>query len=90
MSTVYCVKMKKNLPALARAPLPGELGRKILQNVSQEGWRLWLEHQTMLINENHLSMMEPAAQVFLKEQMEKFFFSQEGADKIAGYVPENK
>jgi Fe-S cluster biosynthesis and repair protein YggX len=41
----------------------------------------------MLINENNLSMMDPKAQSYLKEQMEKFFFSAEGADDIQGHTP---
>ncbi|SFV68012.1 FIG001341: Probable Fe(2+)-trafficking protein YggX [hydrothermal vent metagenome] len=87
MNTVNCIKLNKKLPALERKPYPGELGDKILQNVSQNAWGMWLEHQTMLINENHLSMIDPKAQAFLKEQLEKFFFSVEGADKIQGYTP---
>ena len=87
MNTVECVKLNKTLEALDRAPYPGELGQKILANVSKAGWQLWLDHQTMLINENNLSMMDASAQTYLKEQMDKFFFSTEGADDIKGYVP---
>jgi len=42
----------------------------------------------MVINENNLSMMDPNAQKYLKEQMDKFFFSEEGADDVQGYTPE--
>ena len=89
MNTVHCVKLNQTLEALNRAPYPGELGQRILANVSKQGWQLWLDHQTMLINENNLSMMDPGAQAYLKEQMEKFFFSDEGADAIQGYTPVN-
>jgi len=88
MNIVNCVKFNKNLEALDRAPYPGELGRKILENVSRKAWQSWLEHQTMLINENNLSMLDDKAQLYLKEQMEKYFFSAEGADDIEGYNPE--
>ena len=50
---------------------------------------MWLDHQTMLINENNLSMMDSEAQKYLKEQMDKYFFSSEGADKIEGYTPQS-
>ncbi|WP_369178026.1 oxidative damage protection protein [Candidatus Thiodubiliella endoseptemdiera] len=85
MNTVNCVKMNAELEALDRAPYPGELGRRILANVSKQGWQAWLDHQTMLINENNLNMLDEKAQAYLKEQMEKYFFSEEGADDIAGY-----
>jgi Fe-S cluster biosynthesis and repair protein YggX len=87
MNTVNCVKMKQALEALERAPYPGELGRRILTNVSKQGWQMWLDHQTMLINENNLNMLDEKSQSYLKEQMEKFFFSDEGADDIKGYQP---
>ena len=88
MNIVNCVKFNKNLEALDRAPYPGDLGIRILENVSRKAWQAWLEHQTMLINENNLSMLDDKAQLYLKEQMEKYFFSAEGADDIEGYNPE--
>ena len=87
MNIIRCIKLNQDLPALERAPYPGELGRKILEQVSSDAWQLWLTHQTMLINENHLSMIDPKAQKFLKEQLEQFFFGDGGA-KIQGYTPE--
>lgn len=87
MNTVQCVKLNQELEALERAPYPGELGQRILANVSKQAWQQWLDYQTMLINENNLSMLDENAQKYLKEQMEKFFFSAEAIDNIAGYVP---
>ncbi|BBB22683.1 conserved hypothetical protein [Abyssogena phaseoliformis symbiont OG214] len=87
MNTVKCIKLDHQLEALDRAPYPGELGQRILSNVSKQGWQLWLEHQTMLINENNLNLMDSNAQSYLKEQMDKFFFSKEGSDDIQGYTP---
>ncbi len=84
---VQCVKLNQPLESLARAPYPGELGKRILANVSKQGWQLWLDHQTMLINENNLNMLDEKAQIYLKEQMEKFFFAADKADKIAGFTP---
>ena len=34
---VECVRLKKQAEALAKAPYPGELGLKILQQVSKQG-----------------------------------------------------
>jgi len=89
MNKVKCIKLNEELEGLDRAPYPGELGKRILANVSKQAWQMWLDHQTMLINENNLSMMDSEAQKYLKEQMDKYFFSSEGADKIEGYTPQN-
>ena len=48
---VHCVVLKKEAEGLTRQPWPGELGKRIYDNVSKEAWQRWLEHQTMLINE---------------------------------------
>ena len=84
--TVNCVKLKKEAEGLDRAPYPGELGQKVFDNVSKEAWQQWLQHQTMLINENRLSPIDPKARKFLEEQMEQFFFG-EGAELPPDFVP---
>jgi len=87
MTTLYCIKLNKELEGLERAPYPGELGKKILNSVSKEGWQMWLDYQTMLINENNLNLFEESSQKYLKDQMEKYFFSDDDLDKIQGYIP---
>ena len=87
MTTLYCIKLNKELEGLERAPYPGELGKKILNSVSKEAWQMWLDHQTMLINENNLNLFEESSQKYLKDQMEKYFFSDDDLDKIQGYIP---
>ncbi|MAP89237.1 MAG: oxidative damage protection protein [Candidatus Thioglobus sp.] len=87
MNTLYCIKLNKELEGLERAPYPGELGKKILSSVSKEAWQMWLDHQTMLINENNLNLFEESSQKYLKDQMEKYFFSDDDLDKIQGYIP---
>ena len=84
--TVHCVKLQREAEVLAFAPWPGELGRRIYEQVSRQAWQDWLAHQTMLINENRLNPLDPKARAFLSEQMEKYFFSG-GAEMPAGYVP---
>jgi|TARA_B110000467_G_scaffold30717_1_gene27622 Fe-S cluster biosynthesis and repair protein YggX len=87
MNLINCIKLKKQLEGLERAPYPGELGKKILNSVSKEAWQMWLDHQTMLINENNLNLFEESSQKYLKEQMDKYFFSDDDIDQIQGYVP---
>ena len=84
--TVHCLKLNKTAAGLERAPYPGELGKRIFESISQEAWQLWLAHQTMLINEYRLSMIDPKARTFLAQEMEKFLFGQ-GSEKPTGYVP---
>jgi Fe-S cluster biosynthesis and repair protein YggX len=84
--TVNCVRLKREAEGLERLPYPGELGQRIFDNVSKEAWQEWLRHQTMLINENRISPVDPKARKFLEEQMEQFFFG-EGAELPPDYRP---
>ena len=84
---VHCIKLEKELEGLDFPPYPGELGKRIYQNVSQEAWSGWLRHQTMLINEYRLSTIDPKARKFLAEEMEKFLFGG-GSAKPAEFRPE--
>jgi Fe-S cluster biosynthesis and repair protein YggX len=86
---VNCAKLKKSAPGLSRPPYPGELGQKIYENISEEAWQMWLAHQTMLINEFRLSMLDPKAREFLVTEMDKFLFG-DGSAAPAGFVPIEK
>lgn len=83
---VNCVKLGKEAPGLERQMYPGELGKRVFENVSLEAWQMWLKQQTMLINEYRLTPVDPKARKLLEEEMEKFFFG-EGTAAPAGYVP---
>jgi Fe-S cluster biosynthesis and repair protein YggX len=84
--TVDCVKLGRKAEGLDSPPYPGELGRRIFENVSKEAWQQWLGHQTMLINENRLSPINPEHRKFLAGEMEKYFFGG-GSEAPGGYVP---
>lgn len=84
--TVFCIKLGRNADGLDFPPFPGELGKRIYDNVSKEAWAGWLKHQTMLVNENRLSLADASARKYLAEQTEAYFFG-EGADTAEGYVP---
>jgi len=83
---VQCSRLKKEAEGLERAPYFGELGQRILDNVSRQAWQEWLKHQTMLINEYRLTPVDPKARKFLEQEMEKFFFG-EGSAAPEGFVP---
>ena len=85
---VQCVKLNKEAEGLEYLPYPGELGQKVYDNVSQEGWQMWVGHQTMLMNEYRLTPVDPKARKFLEEEMEKFFFG-EGSEAPKEFVDPN-
>ena len=84
--TVHCVLLKREAPGLDRPPYPGALGQRIFSEVSREAWSAWVRHQTMLINENRLSLADPRARKYLADQLEAYFFGP-GTDMPAGYTP---
>ncbi|MPY21012.1 oxidative damage protection protein [Shewanella psychropiezotolerans] len=85
--TVNCVYLKKESEGLGFQLYPGELGKRIFDNVSKEAWTLWQSKQTMLINEKKLNMMNVDDRKFLEEQMINFLFEGKAVE-IEGYVPE--
>ncbi|PLX62152.1 oxidative damage protection protein [Sedimenticola selenatireducens] len=82
---VDCVKLKKLAEGLERPPYPGEFGQRVFENISKEAWQLWLQQQTILINENRLSLADPKSRIFLEEQMVKFLF--EGGGTQVNFTP---
>ncbi len=86
---IFCRKFQQEMDGLDRPPYPGAKGQDIYDNVSKQAWEEWQAHQTMLINEHHLNMMEPSARAFLQEQLDKFLAGEDYA-KAEGYVPPRK
>ena len=84
MATIFCSKLHKKGKKMDFQPLPGKFGKKILNGISQEAWSKWLDHQTILINEYRLNLLEPRAKEFLLNEMEKFLFGK-GSDKPESY-----
>jgi Fe-S cluster biosynthesis and repair protein YggX len=83
---VKCVKLGKEAEGLDYPTYPGELGKRIWESVSKEAWKLWLAHQTMLMNEYRINPMDPKARKMIEGEMEKYFFG-EGSQLPEGYVP---
>jgi Fe-S cluster biosynthesis and repair protein YggX len=84
--TVHCVKLDREAEGLDFPPYPGELGKRIYEQVSKEAWQMWMKHQTILINEYRLTPIDPKSRQFLEEEMEKFFFG-EGSAPPKEYIP---
>ena len=85
--TIHCVVLGSEAEGLDRQPYPGELGKRIYENVSKLAWQRWLKHQTMLINEYRRTPMEPKARKFLEDEMQKFFFG-DGSAAPPDFKPE--
>lgn len=83
---VNCVALGEELDGLAFQPYPGELGKRIYNTISQQAWQKWLAHQTMLINENRLSPINPEHRKYLEEEMVKYLFEGK-TEAVEGYVP---
>jgi len=86
--TVFCRKYQQDLPGLEAPPFPGPLGEDIFNFVSKKAWQEWLEHQTRLINEKQLNMMDMTARTYLAEQRQRFL-SGESVDEAEGYIPKS-
>ncbi|GJL83755.1 MAG: putative Fe(2+)-trafficking protein [marine bacterium B5-7] len=84
--TVQCVYLNKEAEGLDMAPWPGEIGQRVLDNISKEAWAEWMRYQTMLINEKRLKPMDKEHRKYLTEQMEKFLFGGE-VDEVEGFKP---
>lgn len=83
---VFCRKYQQELEGLDLPPYPGAKGVDIYNNVSKKAWQEWMSHQTMLINEKRLNVMDTGTKVYLNEQMLKFL-SGDQYDQAEGYVP---
>lgn len=85
-STVHCVKLKQDLPALDSPPIPGPLGKKIHEQVSAEAWKMFEEHFIMVTNELRLDLMDDSTNQIFFDQIDQFLFK-DTAKPPEGYVP---
>lgn len=84
--TVFCCKYQKELEGMDKPPFPGAKGQELFASVSKQAWQEWIAHQTMLINEKKLNMMDMTARTYLAEQRD-LFLSGAAFDQAEGYVP---
>ena len=84
--TVLCRKLGRELPGLGFKPFPNELGQRIYDSISQDAWKMWLEHFKMVLNEYRLAPGDPRTTEVLYQQAEQFLFG-EGAAAPAEYRP---
>lgn len=85
---VFCKKYQQHLPGLTSPPFPGSKGEDIFNNISAKAWQEWQQHQTMLINEKQLKLIDPKSRDFLQAEMDKFFAGKDYA-KADGFIPKD-
>ncbi|MBH3085640.1 oxidative damage protection protein [Serratia sp. CY70267] len=84
--TIFCTFLQRDAEGQAFQLYPGDVGKRIYNEISKEAWGEWMKKQTMLINEKKLNMMNVDDRKLLEEEMIKFLF--EGHDvHIEGYTP---
>ncbi|WIG61520.1 MAG: putative Fe(2+)-trafficking protein YggX [Ktedonobacterales bacterium] len=86
---VDCVKLGRRLPGLEKPPMPGEFGKRIYDNISQQAWDMWQEQSRLIINHYGLNLGDPDSRQVLRQQMEEFLFG-EDARMPEGWVPEGQ
>ncbi|WP_029684325.1 oxidative damage protection protein [Tatumella saanichensis] len=84
--TIFCTYLQRDAEGQDFQLYPGELGKRIFQEISKPAWQEWMKKQTMLINEKKLNMMNADDRKVLEQEMVNFLF--EGKDvHIEGYTP---
>lgn len=83
--TIFCTFLQRDAEGQDFQLYPGDVGKRIYNEISKEAWSKWMAKQTMLINEKKLSMMNPDDRKLLEQEMIKFLF--EGHEvHIEGYT----
>jgi Fe-S cluster biosynthesis and repair protein YggX len=73
---VDCVVLKREAEGLDEPPHPGEIGKRIFENVSKEGWAEWLQRLQMIINENQLNSADSRSIEVIEQHMLGFLFGE--------------
>lgn len=76
MRMVMCKVLKTEAEGLDAPPYPGEIGVRIYENISKQGWLDWLTRLTTIINENGLSTADPANLEIIEQHMMGFLFDE--------------
>ena len=85
--TVQCVKLKKELPGLARPPYKNELGQRIFDEVSKEAWDMWLKDSVKFINTYRVDLTSADGQKFMFKQCAIYFGWEDGEMAQTAFVP---
>ena len=81
---VLCRVLKREAPGLEEVPYPGDIGQRIFEEISHEGWRRLLEQLAVIMNDNHLSSADPASLSLIEQHMLGFLFNEGGSGELPG------
>ncbi|QCI21261.1 oxidative damage protection protein [Buchnera aphidicola (Hyperomyzus lactucae)] len=71
---IFCTFLNKKSEGQDFQCYPGELGKKIYNEISKKAWKKWLIKQTILINENKLNMFKCEDRKKIEKYMILFLF----------------
>ncbi len=77
---VTCSRFGERLPGLAKAPLPGALGQRIYEEISERAWNEWTDQEILVINHYGLNLVHAKHHEFLMSKMKAWLF--DGADGV--------
>lgn len=85
---VFCQVLQNEAPGLDAPPYPGELGERIFNDISAEGWKQWLDRLTTIINENQLNTADPGSMQVIEQHMLGFLFKEGDQGQLpSGFKP---
>ncbi|HTB72335.1 MAG TPA: oxidative damage protection protein [Polyangiaceae bacterium] len=84
---VHCRLLKKDLPGLDRAPFRNDLGQRIFEEVSKDGWQMWLKDSVKFINTYRVDLASSEGQKFMAKQCAIYFGYEQGEAAQTAFVP---
>jgi len=84
---IHCIKLDEDLPALASAPFPTELGQTILEKVSKRAWDMWLQESVRYINTYRVDLSSKEGTEFMLGQLRVWLGLEEGELVQTAWVP---
>lgn len=84
---VHCVKLKQDLPGLAKPPFQNDLGTYIFENVSKDAWDLWLKESVRFINTYRIDLSSRQGTEFLMQQLRIWLGLEQGETAQTAWTP---
>ncbi|MCA9601045.1 MAG: Fe(2+)-trafficking protein [Myxococcales bacterium] len=84
---VMCIKLKKELPALAKPPFPNELGKYVHEHVSKDGWDQWLKESVRYINTYRVDLSSREGTEFMLKQLRIWLGLEDGDLAQTAWTP---
>ena len=84
MSQVTCSRCGTTADGLEKVPLPGPVGRQVLDQSCRNCWEAWKQEQVKMINEYRLSVLDPEHYDRLVAAMGAFLNLQDEGGDTAG------